>query len=75
MFVIVASIAYFRQTVRPAQALGILLTFVGLWMYHSAKMETGGEGAGGGGGGGGAPEKASGAPANGTEGTEQRVSV
>lgn len=36
--VIVASIIWFGQHVRTTQALGIVLTFVGLWMYQYAKM-------------------------------------
>ncbi|KAL1914659.1 uncharacterized protein VTP21DRAFT_8070 [Calcarisporiella thermophila] len=38
IFVIVASIIWFGQVVSFTQACGILLTFVGLWMYQSAKV-------------------------------------
>lgn len=37
--VIVMAILWFRQTVHPIQALGIALTFVGLYMYQNAKGE------------------------------------
>ncbi|CDZ98529.1 tpt-domain-containing protein [Phaffia rhodozyma] len=37
--VIVMAIVWFRQTVHPIQALGIGLTFVGLYMYQNAKGE------------------------------------
>lgn len=37
--VILIAIAWFNQTIRPAQALGIVLTSVGLWMYNSAKSD------------------------------------
>lgn len=35
--VILIAIAWFNQTIRPVQGLGIILTSVGLWMYNSAK--------------------------------------
>jgi solute carrier family 35 protein E1 len=37
--VIVMAILWFRQSVHPIQALGITLTFVGLYMYQNAKGE------------------------------------
>lgn len=39
IFVIVMSIIWFGQQVSVAQSLGILLTFIGLWMYQSAKLD------------------------------------
>jgi drug/metabolite transporter (DMT)-like permease len=39
IFVIVMSIIWFGQQVSGAQSLGILLTFVGLWLYQKAKRE------------------------------------
>lgn len=39
IFVIVMSIIWFGQVVSFAQWIGILLTFVGLWMYQSAKRD------------------------------------
>ncbi|KAI8969033.1 triose-phosphate transporter family-domain-containing protein [Mycotypha africana] len=39
IFVIVMSIIWFGQQVSLIQSLGIILTFVGLWMYQSAKRE------------------------------------
>ncbi|ORZ02716.1 triose-phosphate transporter family-domain-containing protein [Syncephalastrum racemosum] len=39
IFVIVMSIVWFGQQVSVAQSMGILLTFVGLWMYQSAKRD------------------------------------
>ncbi|KAI9312517.1 triose-phosphate transporter family-domain-containing protein, partial [Dichotomocladium elegans] len=39
IFVIVMSILWFGQQVKFAQSLGIMLTFVGLWMYQSAKRD------------------------------------
>ncbi|KAI7852361.1 triose-phosphate transporter family-domain-containing protein [Circinella umbellata] len=39
IFVIVMSILWFGQQVSFAQSLGIMLTFVGLWMYQSAKRD------------------------------------
>ncbi|KAI8927515.1 triose-phosphate transporter family-domain-containing protein [Entophlyctis helioformis] len=39
IFVITASIIYFRDTVSIVQALGISLTFFGLWLYNVAKRE------------------------------------
>jgi solute carrier family 35 protein E1 len=35
--VIVIAIIWFNQQVHPVQAMGICMTFVGLWMYNSAK--------------------------------------
>jgi solute carrier family 35 protein E1 len=35
--VIIIAIIWFSQPVHPVQAMGICLTFVGLWMYNSAK--------------------------------------
>ncbi|KAH7335488.1 triose-phosphate transporter family-domain-containing protein [Rhizoctonia solani] len=35
--VICIAIVWFAQNVHPVQALGIMLTFVGLWMYNQAK--------------------------------------
>lgn len=35
--VICIAIAWFNQNVHPVQGLGIVLTFLGLWMYNSAK--------------------------------------
>jgi len=35
--VIIIAIMWFNQPVHPVQAMGICLTFVGLWMYNSAK--------------------------------------
>ena len=37
--VICMAIVWFNQTVHMAQALGIVLTFVGLWMYNNAKAD------------------------------------
>ncbi|CAO3688890.1 unnamed protein product [Umbelopsis ramanniana] len=39
IFVIVASILWFGQQVSFVQTIGILLTFIGLWMYQSAKQD------------------------------------
>jgi multidrug transporter EmrE-like cation transporter len=39
IFVIVMSIIWFGQQVSILQTMGILLTFVGLWMYQKAKRE------------------------------------
>ncbi|KAJ1657921.1 hypothetical protein IWQ61_002761 [Dispira simplex] len=39
VFVIVAAIVWFRQPVGIVQCLGILLTFVGLYLYDRAKMD------------------------------------
>ncbi|KAI8384356.1 triose-phosphate transporter family-domain-containing protein [Radiomyces spectabilis] len=39
IFVIVMSILWFGQQVTMAQSFGILLTFVGLWMYQNAKRD------------------------------------
>ncbi|KAJ3164750.1 suppressor of loss of ypt1 [Irineochytrium annulatum] len=39
IFVICASIVYFGDGVTGLQALGIALTFIGLWMYDRAKSE------------------------------------
>ncbi|KAI9252806.1 triose-phosphate transporter family-domain-containing protein [Phascolomyces articulosus] len=39
IFVITMSILWFGQQVSFAQSLGIMLTFVGLWMYQSAKRD------------------------------------
>jgi len=39
IFVIVASIIWFGQQVSLVQTIGILLTFIGLWMYQSAKQD------------------------------------
>lgn len=39
IFVIVMSIIWFGQTVSITQGLGILLTFLGLYMYQKAKQE------------------------------------
>ncbi|KAI9480544.1 MAG: triose phosphate transporter [Benjaminiella poitrasii] len=39
IFVIVMSILWFGQQVSLAQSFGIILTFVGLWMYQKAKRE------------------------------------
>ncbi|KAI8142656.1 triose-phosphate transporter family-domain-containing protein [Fennellomyces sp. T-0311] len=39
IFVIVMSILWFGQQVSFAQSMGIMLTFVGLWMYQSAKRD------------------------------------
>lgn len=39
IFVIVMSILWFGQTISGVQSLGILLTFVGLWMYQKAKSD------------------------------------
>jgi drug/metabolite transporter (DMT)-like permease len=39
IFVIVASIIWFGQQVSFIQTFGILLTFIGLWMYQSAKQD------------------------------------
>ena len=35
--VICIAIAWFAQNVHPVQGLGIVMTFVGLWMYNNAK--------------------------------------
>lgn len=37
--VICIAIAWFKQRVHPIQGLGIVLTFLGLWMYNSAKSD------------------------------------
>ncbi|KAG8876459.1 suppressor of loss of ypt1 [Tulasnella sp. 331] len=37
--VILIAIAWFAQPVHPIQGMGILLTFVGLWMYQRAKTD------------------------------------
>lgn len=39
IFVIVMSIIWFGQQVSIVQALGIMSTFIGLWMYQKAKRE------------------------------------
>lgn len=39
IFVIVMSIIWFGQHVSVTQSLGIILTFIGLWMYQKAKRE------------------------------------
>ncbi|KAI7869109.1 triose-phosphate transporter family-domain-containing protein [Spinellus fusiger] len=39
IFVIVMSIVWFGQQVTVTQSLGILMTFVGLWMYQRAKQD------------------------------------
>jgi solute carrier family 35 protein E1 len=39
IFVIVMSIIWFGQHVSFTQSMGILLTFVGLWMYQKAKSD------------------------------------
>ncbi|KAM3580977.1 hypothetical protein VKS41_006426 [Umbelopsis sp. WA50703] len=39
IFVIVASIVWFGQQVTLIQTFGIIMTFVGLWMYQSAKQD------------------------------------
>ncbi|KAI8094497.1 triose-phosphate transporter family-domain-containing protein [Thamnidium elegans] len=39
IFVIVMSIIWFGQHVSVTQSLGIVLTFIGLWMYQKAKRE------------------------------------
>lgn len=39
IFVIVMSIIWFGQHVSITQSLGIVLTFIGLWMYQKAKRE------------------------------------
>ncbi|KAI8334116.1 triose-phosphate transporter family-domain-containing protein [Blakeslea trispora] len=39
IFVIVMSIVWFGQQVSLIQSIGIVLTFVGLWMYQQAKRE------------------------------------
>lgn len=39
IFVIVASIVWFGQQVSGVQWVGIVLTFLGLWMYQSAKRD------------------------------------
>lgn len=39
IFVIVISILWFGQQVKLTQGLGIVSTFVGLWMYQNAKRE------------------------------------
>ncbi|KAI7905537.1 triose-phosphate transporter family-domain-containing protein [Cokeromyces recurvatus] len=39
IFVIVMSILWFGQQVSLAQSFGIVLTFIGLWMYQQAKRE------------------------------------
>jgi solute carrier family 35 protein E1 len=39
IFVIVASILWFGQQVSSVQSIGIVLTFMGLWMYQKAKRE------------------------------------
>jgi len=37
--VICIAIVWFSQSVHPVQGLGIMLTFLGLWMYNSAKSD------------------------------------
>lgn len=37
--VILIAIAWFNQSVHPIQAVGIVLTFAGLWMYNNAKSD------------------------------------
>lgn len=37
--VICLAIVWFKQTVHPIQAVGIVLTAVGLWMYNNAKRD------------------------------------
>lgn len=37
--VICIAIVWFAQSVHPVQAVGILLTFAGLWMYNQAKSD------------------------------------
>lgn len=37
--VICIAIVWFSQSVHPIQALGIMLTFLGLWMYNQAKSD------------------------------------
>jgi solute carrier family 35 protein E1 len=37
--VICIAIVWFSQSVHPVQAVGIMLTFVGLWMYNQAKSD------------------------------------
>ncbi|KAG8897266.1 suppressor of loss of ypt1 [Tulasnella sp. 403] len=37
--VILIAFAWFRQTMHPIQAFGILMTFTGLWMYNNAKAD------------------------------------
>ncbi|KAI9014569.1 triose-phosphate transporter family-domain-containing protein [Phycomyces nitens] len=39
IFVIVMSIVWFGQQVTITQSLGIMMTFVGLWMYQKAKRD------------------------------------
>lgn len=41
IFVIVASIIWFGQNVGQTQSFGIIMTFIGLWMYQYAKMHGG----------------------------------
>jgi solute carrier family 35 protein E1 len=39
IFVIIVSILYFKDTFRVPQGFGVLLTFIGLWMYDDAKRD------------------------------------
>lgn len=39
IFVIVMSIVWFGQQISLTQGMGILLTFIGLWMYQQAKSD------------------------------------
>lgn len=39
IFVIVMSILWFGQSISSVQFIGILLTFIGLWMYQKAKSD------------------------------------
>ncbi|CAO3646425.1 unnamed protein product [Mucor hiemalis] len=39
IFVIVMSIVWFGQQISLSQGMGILLTFIGLWMYQQAKSD------------------------------------
>ncbi|KAJ3128102.1 suppressor of loss of ypt1 [Nowakowskiella sp. JEL0407] len=40
IYVIVSSILYFHDSVSSTQGCGIVLTFIGLYMYNSAKLDT-----------------------------------
>jgi multidrug transporter EmrE-like cation transporter len=48
VFVICFAILWFGQTVTPLQWAGIVLTFIGLYLYNDSKVRTGGEGGEGG---------------------------
>lgn len=54
VFVICFAILWFGQTVTRLQWAGIVLTFIGLYLYNDSKVRTGGEGGEGGRGGKGA---------------------